>query len=163
MCMTTDLQNTQSTERYRPCVGMVVVNADNNVLVGQRLDSTTEAWQMPQGGIDDGETSQDAAFRELREEIGTDDVTIITRIDDWLYYDLPEALCHTLWKGQYCGQKQHWFLMRLNGDESAININTAHPEFSSTAWVELDKTPDLAVPFKRAIYRQLVKAFSPYL
>lgn len=145
---------------YRPCVGMMVLNDKNLVLVGKRIDSRAEAWQMPQGGVDEGEDICVAALRELREEVGTDDVTVLAESEEWLSYDLPVELVPELWNGQYRGQKQKWFLMRLNGDVSNININTAHPEFCETKWVKPELLPELIVPFKQALYRQVVDEFS---
>ena len=145
---------------YRECVGMMVLNREGRVLVGQRLDSTAEAWQMPQGGIDAGEDVREAAKRELREEIGMDQVTILAETPNWLTYDLPEALIPKLWNGQFRGQKQRWFLMQLEGDESLVNIHTSDPEFRAIAWVEAKELPSLIVPFKKALYEQLLIEFS---
>ncbi len=148
---------------YRPCVGMMVLNADNLVLVGQRIDNRTEAWQMPQGGIDEGEDLRVAALRELREEIGTDRVDIIAESQQWLAYDLPEHLVPQLWGGKFRGQRQKWFLMRLQGNISDIDIHTDVPEFSATRWVEPHELPGMIVPFKRELYAQVLQEFSIYL
>lgn len=153
---------TQPTQ-YRPCAGMMLLNHEGNVLVGKRIDSSANAWQMPQGGIDEGEEIEAAALRELREEIGTDKVEIITRSRDWHYYDLPENLIGTLWNGQYRGQKQIWFLMRFLGNDDEININTHHPEFSDVKWVAVDEVPQLIVSFKKDLYEQVIAEFRPYL
>ena len=157
------MSNVPLPTAYRPCVGMMVLNAEGRVLVGQRFDSVVEAWQMPQGGVDDGEDIDAAALRELREVVGTDDVTILAHTAEWLQYDLPEHLIHTLWNGQFRGQKQRWFLMRLNGDESLINIHTEQPEFRAVAWVEPHELAALVVPFKRALYDQVLTEFAPYI
>lgn len=150
---------------YRPCVGVVLVNSDGHVFAGQRRDASAPAWQMPQGGIDPGETPRDAALRELEEETGVprDHVEIVARTDDWLYYDLPADLVPKVWNGAFRGQKQQWFLMRLQGDDSRIDINTAHPEFSAWRWFEPEALIATIVPFKRAIYREVMDRFAPYL
>ena len=144
---------------YRPCVGIMLLNAQGEVFVAKRIDSTAEAWQMPQGGIDDGEEVEAAALRELEEEIGTNKVTIIAQSYDWLHYDLPADLVPKLWGGKYRGQTQKWFVMRFLGKDSDINIATVHPEFSEWKWVARESLPDLIVPFKRDLYAQLVEEF----
>jgi putative (di)nucleoside polyphosphate hydrolase len=146
---------------YRPGVGMMVLNAEGKVFVAKRLDMTSEAWQMPQGGIDPGEEPRATALRELREEIGTDKAEIIADSGEWLRYDLPDALVPKIWKGRYRGQEQMWFLLRFTGQDSDINIHTDHPEFSEWRWADLHSLPDLIVPFKRALYEQLVQHFAP--
>lgn len=152
-----------TTLPYRKGVGMMVVNAQNQVLVGKRIDSTTQAWQMPQGGMDAGESPTVAAMRELKEEVDIDTVSIIAQSADWHYYDLPPELIGKLWGGQYRGQQQKWFLMRLKGDESDVNVHTDEPEFSAVQWVDMHRLPDLIVPFKRALYQSLVEEFSAAL
>ncbi len=144
---------------YRPCVGMMVLNSDGRVFVGQRLDTTIEAWQMPQGGVDEGEELEAAALRELEEEIGTRNVTILARTDDWVTYDLPKELVGKVWKGRYRGQKQHWFVMRFHGVDADINLEAHHPEFARWQWVPAKDLPDLIVPFKRDIYAEIVRQF----
>ena len=148
---------------YRACTGVMLLNPDDKVFVGRRIDTALEAWQMPQGGIDDGEAPEETAFRELEEEIGTSNAKIITHTKDWLYYDLPDELVGKIWGGKYRGQKQIWFLMRFLGDASDINIETDHPEFHAWKWVDIKELPKLIVPFKRPIYEALVKEFSPYI
>ena len=147
---------------YRPCAGMMVLNRDGLVFVGRRIDTTLEAWQMPQGGIDEGEDTQEAALRELEEEIGTRDVAILGRSHDWLYYDLPPDLIGRAWGGRYRGQKQIWFAMRLIAGDDAIRLDTTHPEFDAWRWAALDELPGLAIPFKRPLYEQVVALFRPY-
>lgn len=147
---------------YREGVGMMVLNSHNQVLVGRRIDNDVEAWQMPQGGIDNGENPQQAALRELREEIGTDAVEILAETSDWLYYDLPDALANKLWHGRYAGQMQKWFLMRFVGNESDININTAIPEFAEWDWKEVHTLPELIVDFKRNLYHRVIAEFSSH-
>ena len=144
---------------YRPCVGMMLLNREGRVWVGQRLDTTIEAWQMPQGGVDEEEELEAAALRELEEEIGTRNVSIIARTDDWLTYDLPKELIGKVWKGRFRGQKQHWFVMRYHGEDSDINLEAHHPEFARWQWVRVQDLPDMIVPFKRDIYTEIVRQF----
>ena len=144
---------------YRPCVGIMLINGGGEVFVAQRIDTTVEAWQMPQGGIDRGETPQQAALRELKEEVGTDNAEIIAESRDWLRYDLPAALIPRVWKGRFRGQEQKWFAMRFLGEDSEIDIATEDPEFTTWRWAPLESLPDLIVPFKRQIYQDLVTEF----
>ena len=146
---------------YRPCVGVMLVNHDGRVFVGQRRDRDQDAWQMPQGGIDPGESVRDAALRELWEETGVtaDKVTIEAQTTDPLPYDLPPEVIPTIWGGRYRGQAQHWVLMRFHGADSDIDIATAHPEFSRWDWcAPADLVPRI-VPFKRAVYEQVLEQF----
>ena len=152
-----------NTLPYRPCAGMMVINNDGHVFVGARLDNDADAWQMPQGGIDEDEDPREAALRELREEIGTDNVQIIAEIDDWLTYDLPDELMGKMWKGRYGGQKQKWFLMRFLGQNSDINIKTDHPEFRAWEWAPTSSLPERIVPFKKELYAQIVDNFQPVI
>ncbi|MDE1149479.1 MAG: RNA pyrophosphohydrolase [Azospirillaceae bacterium] len=147
-----------TTLPYRPCVGICLLNAQGLVFVGQRRD-TPGAWQMPQGGIDKGETPAQAGLRELEEEIGTAKATILEETADWLQYDLPPELVGVAWKGKYRGQKQKWLACRFTGQDSDIDLDTEHPEFDAWQWVSLEKTVDLIVPFKRELYVQVVAAF----
>lgn len=145
---------------YRDGVGIMLLNADNLVFVAKRIDMTSEAWQMPQGGIDAGETPVEAALRELCEETGTDKADIISESKEWLTYDLPEHLIGKLWQGRYRGQRQKWFAMRFTGSDSDINIATEAPEFCEWKWVQMHTLPELIVPFKRKNYEALVEEFS---
>ncbi|MEM7570212.1 MAG: RNA pyrophosphohydrolase [Pseudomonadota bacterium] len=146
---------------YRPCVGIMLFNASGHVFVGQRIDQMVEAWQMPQGGVDPGEAPRDAAFRELKEEIGTNTASIVSETVDWLAYDLPPHLQGKIWKGKYRGQIQKWYLMRFDGTDSDVNIETAHPEFRAWRWSRLETLVAMAVPFKQGIYSEIVRRFGP--
>lgn len=145
---------------YRRGVGMMLLNAQGEVFVAKRIDMTSEAWQMPQGGIDDGEDPRTAALRELKEEIGTDQAEILAESPEWLTYDLPDALVPKIWKGRFRGQEQKWFVLRFTGRDDEIDIATDHPEFSEWRWVEMKLLPDIIVPFKRELYANLVDRFS---
>ncbi len=144
---------------YRPGVGMMVLSPEGLVFVARRIDMPSEAWQMPQGGIDEGETPEQAALREFREEVGTDKVEIIAESERWLSYDLPEELLPRLWGGRFRGQNQKWFVIRFTGTDDDIDIATENPEFLDWKWVELETIPDLIVPFKRRLYQDLVAEF----
>ncbi|MCZ4282476.1 RNA pyrophosphohydrolase [Kiloniella laminariae] len=145
---------------YRPCVGIMLLNQENRVFVAQRIDNPGEAWQMPQGGIDDGEEPLVAALRELEEETGTAKAELLAESSSWLTYDLPHDLVPKIWKGRYRGQKQKWYAFRFKGENSDINIETDIPEFSDWKWVEMSELPQLIVPFKRELYRKIVAEFS---
>ena len=144
---------------YRDGVGIMLLNPHDLVFVAKRIDMTSEAWQMPQGGIDVGETPQQAAIRELMEETGIGGAVILKESDGWLTYDLPDNLVPKIWKGRYRGQKQKWFAMRFLGEDTEINIATEHPEFCEWKWVEMDTLPDIIVPFKRDLYQKVVVEF----
>lgn len=145
---------------YRPCVGLALFNTKGQVFVGKRVDEVAEKWQMPQGGIDKGETPRQAALRELAEETGTDKARIIATAPGWFHYDLPLGLQGKVWGGKYRGQKQKWFALLFTGSDRDINIATRHPEFSEWRWVSLASTVRRVVPFKRAIYREIVAALA---
>lgn len=145
---------------YRLGVGIMLLNDKNKVFAARRIDTRAEAWQMPQGGIDEGETPQQAAMRELEEETGTTQAEIIAESRDWVYYDLPNELVTKIWGGKYRGQKQKWFAMRFIGQDADINIDTAEPEFLEWKWVDMHTLPGLIVPFKKALYTQLVEEFA---
>ena len=143
---------------YRPCVGIALFNETGQVWIGNRI-GFEGAWQLPQGGIDPGETAEQAARRELGEEIGTDKAEIIAETPEWLTYDLPDHLIGKAFGGKYRGQKQKWFAMRFTGKEKHIKIDVPHPEFDSWRWTDFGTLPDLIVPFKRPVYLQLVEIF----
>jgi putative (di)nucleoside polyphosphate hydrolase len=155
------LRGTRDPKDYRACAGVTLFNRKGQVFVGHRLDTEVEAWQMPQGGIDAGESPEQAALRELREETGVpeDAVQFLGALDDWLYYDLPEDLAKRLWRGRYKGQRQIWFAFLLVAGDDVINIETKVPEFRAWQWVELEALADLIVPFKREIYAQVAQSF----
>jgi putative (di)nucleoside polyphosphate hydrolase len=148
---------------YRLGVGIMLLNAKNEVFIARRIDSTSEAWQMPQGGIDEGEAPRVTAMRELLEETGTDKAEILHESKDWYTYDLPEHLVPVIWGGKYRGQKQKWFAMRFVGLDSDINIHTENPEFLEWKWTKMDTLASLIVPFKRQLYMDLVAEFLPKL
>lgn len=152
---------------YRPCAGVMLVNARGHVFVGQRIDPSAHGfWQMPQGGIDPGEDIEAAALRELHEETGIAPalVEFVARTARPLRYDLPEGLIGKVWKGKYRGQEQHWFLARFAGDDSHIDLEAhEHAEFSEYRWVEPALLPELIVPFKRDVYAALLEEFVPLI
>jgi putative (di)nucleoside polyphosphate hydrolase len=144
---------------YRPCAGMMILNSAGRVFVGKRIDQTLEGWQMPQGGIDEGEEPREAALRELEEEIGTRDVEFLREHPDWLTYELPPRLLGVALQGRYRGQKQKWFAVRFKGKDAEINLKTPHQEFSDWRWVAADDLLSLIVPFKRDTYARVLAAF----
>ncbi|MCG6901374.1 MAG: RNA pyrophosphohydrolase [Rhodobacter sp.] len=150
---------------YRPCVGIVLVNEQGRIFAGQRIDSDSAAWQMPQGGIDPGETPKAAALRELVEETGVTPelVTIEAETASWVRYDLPADLVGKLWKGRYRGQEQKWFLMRFNGRDDQVEIRTDHPEFSEWLWLDRGELVKKIVPFKREVYSAVLGEFEDRL
>ena len=143
---------------YRPGVGIVLFNSAGEVFVAERIDMPG-SWQMPQGGIDKGEEPEAAVMRELEEEIGTGSAEIMACTEDWLSYDLPENLVGKVWKGKYRGQKQLWYLLRFNGPDDAITIETEHPEFSRWQWMDPDALIRSIVPFKRTVYETVLATF----
>ena len=139
----------------RSGVGIVVLNKENKVFVAKRIDNPKNFWQMPQGGVDEGEDFLKAAYRELKEETSIKNVELIKELDGTITYELPDRLLGLIWKGKYRGQKQKWFLMRFIGMDNEINIKTKHPEFLEWKWVDLDKITDLVVDFKLHVYKEV--------
>lgn len=150
---------------YRPCVGVMLINAQGWVFGAQRIDSESPAWQMPQGGIDPGENPGLAALRELEEEISVPPALVgpLAETRDWLSYDLPEDIVGRIWDGKFRGQKQRWFLMRYLGRDDQINLTTAHPEFRYWRWMPADEMLATIVPFKRDIYGTVIDEFRDWL
>lgn len=150
---------------YRPCVGVMLMNPRGELFVGQRRDSEAPAWQMPQGGIDSGETPEAAGLRELREETGipADLVEIVAVTPGWIRYDLPDHLIGRIWGGRFRGQKQKWLLLRYLGRDDQVRIETEEPEFSAWRWLEPDEVLAQIVPFKRAVYAEVLAAFRAHL
>jgi len=145
---------------YRRCVGVLMLNARGQVFVGNRIDMTGENWQMPQGGIDEGETPRDAALRELEEEVGTGQAEIIAESERWLSYDLPDPVSRQIWGGRYRGQTQRWFAMRFTGEDGDIRLDRDKAEFSEWRWVSMHSLEDLITPLKRAVYREVIQEFA---
>ncbi len=156
---------------YRACVGLMLVNRDKRIFVGRRADrgSTSESaghwWQMPQGGIDNGETARDAVMRELHEETGVRSAEVVAQSQVLHKYDLPTDLVGRVWKGRYRGQEQSWFLLRFNGDDSEIVLDRPgqKQEFDQWRWASMDELPELVVPFKRPVYKAVIAEFAPLL
>ena len=161
MMLQTDIENLP----YRANVGVMVLSKSGDVFVAQRLEHYANAWQMPQGGIDPGEGPAEAALRELEEETGINSskVVILAETQNWIPYELPPDLIPKLWNGKYRGQKQKWFLMRVLGEDTDIDIETEEPEFSSWKWIAPSALPDAIVPFKRDVYVAVLEAFQSHL
>jgi putative (di)nucleoside polyphosphate hydrolase len=141
---------------YRPGVGIALFNARGQIFIGQRIDTKVESWQMPQGGVDPGETPDVAMWRELAEETGLKTARLLQQVPGVFRYDLPDDLAPLFWGGRYKGQEQVWFALRHNGDDNAINIQTPNPEFKAWRWASLNELLNLIVPFKRPLYTALV-------
>jgi 8-oxo-dGTP pyrophosphatase MutT (NUDIX family) len=151
-------------KKYRRGVGIMLVNARCEIFIARRNDIAGDAWQMPQGGVDRGETPRAAAYRELREEIGTDKVEVIAQSRDRLYYDLPEDIIAKFWGGRWKGQRQKWFLMRFRGVDADINLEaTTHPEFNSWRWASIEELETLVISFKKKLYLSVIDQFRSLL
>ncbi len=148
-------------DQYRPCVAIALFNSSGRVLVAERNDMEQAAWQLPQGGIDRGETAAQAALRELREEIGTSAANLMGEVGGWINYDFPGQTTEKLWRGRYRGQRVKILAFRFTGRDSDIDLDTESPEFRSWRWTELEELPDLIVPFKRPLYDAAVSEFTP--
>jgi putative (di)nucleoside polyphosphate hydrolase len=153
----------EAVMRYRLAVGIMLLNRAGKVFVARRIDMPTmPAWQMPQGGIDPGETPLQAAWRELKEETGTDKAELLGESRGWLQYDLPADLARGVWGGRYRGQRQKWFAMRFTGTDADIDLETEHPEFDTWKWIRPERLPEVIVPFKRQLYIDILSEFRVY-
>ena len=151
------MKNNYENLPYRSGVGIVVLNKDNKVFVAERIDGKKNFWQMPQGGVDDGENYVDAAYRELKEETSIESVALIKELDGLISYKLPPHLLGIIWSGKFKGQQQKWFLMKFLGQDSEINIKTKIPEFCEWKWIDLENITDLVVDFKLHVYEDVKK------
>jgi len=159
-----EVQNIYCKLEYRLGIGLMIVNKSKKILVAKRIDSKGPfSWQMPQGGIDIGETASTAAFREMQEEIGCNKGQIIAETKHWYCYDIPPKLIHKMWNGQYKGQKQKWFLMDFLGEDTDINLHTEKPEFVSWRWVRRSQLLNIVIPFKKHLYQAVLKEFNHLL
>ena len=152
------------TDKYRKCVGMMILNANKEILVGRRLDHPSGYWQMPQGGIDENENPKEAVWREMMEEIGTNKARLIKVSNQWINYDIPPETLKTLpWGHKYIGQRQKWFAFDFLGEDDDINVGTDNPEFSEWKWAEMDLIVGNIVPFKRNVYSVILEEFKDLL
>ena len=152
------------TDKYRKCVGMMIINANKEILVGRRLDHPSGFWQMPQGGIDENENPKEAVWREMMEEIGTNKAKLIKVSNQWINYDIPPETLKTLpWGHKYIGQRQKWFAFDFLGEDEDINVGTDNPEFSEWKWTEMDSIVGNIVPFKRNVYSIILEEFKDLL
>ena len=150
--------------KYRKCVGIMIINDDKKILVGRRLDHPSGFWQMPQGGIDDKEDPEEAVWREMMEEIGTNKAELIKVSNQWIKYDIPSETLKTLpWGHKYVGQMQKWFAFRFTGNNNDINVQTVNPEFSEWKWTNISSIIDNIVPFKRNVYGAILEEFKDML
>ena len=148
------------SNKYRRNVGIMILNEKNEILVGKRLDHPSGFWQMPQGGIDDNENPEEAVWREMKEEIGTNNAELIKMSSQWVNYEIPQDTLDKLpWGGKYVGQTQKWFVFRFTGQDSDINVGTENPEFSEWKWATFSSLADNIVPFKRSVYKKILEEF----
>ena len=148
------------SNKYRKCVGMMILNSNKKILVGKRLDHPSGYWQMPQGGIDENENPEQAVWREMMEEIGTNNAELYKTSNQWINYDIPqETLNHLPWGKKYIGQKQKWFIFKFSGNDTDINVETKNPEFSKWQWMDNKILVENAVPFKRKVYQSILNEF----
>jgi len=152
-------QGTKRDSMYRPGVGIMLLNDRGEVFVGRRADMNDDAWQMPQGGIDHGESPREAAFRELKEEIGTNNADLLAESNRWFTYEVPPNLAQKKWRGRWKGQTQKWVVMLFRGTDRDINVSTEYPEFDAWRWVPVKELPELAVSFKRQLYLDVIGDF----
>ena len=148
---------------FRIGVGIVILNKKNQVFVAKRIDNPKNFWQMPQGGVDQGEKFYNAALRELYEETSIKNVTLLKEIEEYISYELPDYLLGVIWKGKYRGQKQKWFIMRFKGDDKEINIKTTKPEFMDWKWVEIEDLTNVVVHFKLNVYKKVKTEVKKYI
>ena len=149
---------------YRPCVGLMVFNEEGKVFTGKRIDnSNNDAWQLPQGGIDNGETPIEAGFRELEEETSMISVNFIAEYPEWINYDVPLYLANNLWEGKFRGQTQKWLLFHFKGNDSEINVNTNNPEFKNWSWMDPEELSSKAIYFKKKVYCSINQVFLPLI
>jgi putative (di)nucleoside polyphosphate hydrolase len=149
------------SDKYRRCVGMMILNTKNEILVGKRLDHPSGYWQMPQGGIDKNEDPEEAVWREMMEEIGTNNADLFKVSNQWIKYDIPQETLDKLpWQNIYVGQIQKWFIFKFSGQENDINVETENPEFSEWKWINSKNLLNNAVPFKREVYKAILDEFS---
>tara|TARA_B100000029_G_scaffold119157_1_gene112298 strand:- start:572 stop:1042 length:471 start_codon:yes stop_codon:yes gene_type:complete len=152
------------TNKYRKCVGMMIINEQKKILVGRRLDHPSGFWQMPQGGIDENENPEEAVWREMMEEIGTNNAKLIKVSNKWINYEIPIETLQTLpWGKKYIGQTQKWFAFQFTGKDSDIEVGTENPEFSEWKWANIDSMVDNIVPFKRKVYATILEEFNDIL
>jgi len=144
-------------------VGAIVLNRENKIFVGKRVDNPIDKWQMPQGGVDKGENFISAMKRELKEETSIQNIKILKQLDQWFEYELPKNLLGIIWKGKFRGQKQKWFIVRFVGKETEINLKTKHPEFIEWKWVEIEDLTKVIVDFKKNVYEKLVVELKKFI
>ena len=147
----------------RLCVGIIVLNKENKVFVGKRIDNPTNKWQMPQGGVDHGENLVNAMKRELEEETSIRSIEILKELEEWTEYELPDYLLGKIWRGKYRGQKQKWFIVRFLGKDEEINLKTTHPEFIEWQWLDIENLPSVIVHFKKKVYEKLLPVIKSFI